>query len=421
MPGCFGVISLSIVVLAASERSSERAAITPEYHELQEPIPAGIDWFKPTVREISQGGVLHDAVHNVKKAADLMKSVAGNVVDALHAHENTVVEAKAHLDKTNLLSDELPKHILTELMLKDDSRMKSMNDALKGVFPAETDEMEDHPTVSLSEHEGAHAEEGALGKELEEEDEHVHQQDEELDREEHDTDTETGGEAAGLGFGDVVGMAVGAGEGEGAAEKAENMEFPQPPPLAITQQQNPDALGSALGQPQVNAFGPPGAPAFTQQPHTNSWGSALGQSQPHNAFGQIAMPVQPQLLIDPASGHPFLFNSYTGQAQWAATPAQAGAQPAAQQTYGGYGAAASYNSQAGAQPAAQQTYGGYGATASYNSQAGDQLHTVVKAAQQTHGGYGAAASYNSQAEPHASVNRRTLALTGAKAGAFQRL
>ena len=39
----------------------------------------GIDWFKPTVREISQGGVLHDAVHNVKKAADLMKSVAGNV------------------------------------------------------------------------------------------------------------------------------------------------------------------------------------------------------------------------------------------------------------------------------------------------------------------------------------------------------
>jgi hypothetical protein len=365
MPGCFGVISLSIVVLAASERSSERA-ITPEYHELQEPIPAGIDWFKPTVREISQGGVLHDAVHNVKKAADLMKSVAGNVVDALHAHEDTVVEAKAHLDKTNLLSDELPTHILTELKLKDDSRMKSMNDALKGVFPAETDEMEDHynPTVSLSEHEEAHAGEGALGEELEEEDEHVHQQDEELDKEENEGE--------------------GASESEGAAEKAENMEFPQPPPPGITQQQNAHALGSALGQPPVNTFGQFGTPAFPQQRNANSWGSALGQAQPHNAFGQIAMPVQPQLLVDPASGRQFFFNSYTGQAQWAAPPPQeaplANAFP--RQSF------AALQSSARSAPA-------------------ELMAAIPPAA--------------AEAEPHASVSRRTLALTGPKASAFQRL
>lgn len=409
MPACFGVISLGIAVLVASERSSERGAINPEYHELQEPIPTGIDWFKPTVREISQGGVLHDAVHNVKKAADLMKSVAGNVVDALHAHEDTVVEAKAHLDKTNLLSDDLPKHILTELMLKDDSRMKAMNDALKGVFPAETDEMEDHynPTVSLSEHEEAHAGEGALGQELEEEDEHVHKQDEELDQEEHDTDATTGGEMAGLGFGDDVGAvgtaerakaegeSEGQGEGEGVAEKVENMEFPQPSPPAITEQQNGNALGFALGQPQENAFGQPETPAFPQQRHANSWGSALGQAQPHNAFGQIAMPVQPQLLVDPASGRQFFFNSYTGQAQWAAPPP-------AQETH-----------LAGALP--RQSF------AALQSSARSAPIELKAAIPRTRAEPETRKTTGVEAEPHASTNRRTLALTGPKASAFKRI
>merc|ERR1740130_2084492 len=70
------------VASAAAEKASAPGNAAPgrTYQELQEPIPAGLDWFHATEREMIDGGVLNDAVHNVKKVAALGRDLSNKVI-----------------------------------------------------------------------------------------------------------------------------------------------------------------------------------------------------------------------------------------------------------------------------------------------------------------------------------------------------
>jgi len=109
----------------------------PVYHELQEPIPRGVEWFKPTENEISPGGVLHDAIGNVHKVAALARELSSDVLDKQAVLSSNVEEAQFHMDEKQKVSDELPMKVLQDLVLEDDRRMKPLNDAMKGIFPDE--------------------------------------------------------------------------------------------------------------------------------------------------------------------------------------------------------------------------------------------------------------------------------------------
>lgn len=157
----FGAILFIFAGRAVSERSGkvdpDEAALPhtmeQEIHKFQQPIPNGIGWFDPTVRELSEGGVLHDGVHNIGRAAEMMKSLSGNALDAFHEHEDVVDVGHAHLDEGTKQGDALGKQVLTQLIEKDNARMKSMYDALDGKFPDENQEDPEYhwePTVSLA-------------------------------------------------------------------------------------------------------------------------------------------------------------------------------------------------------------------------------------------------------------------------------
>lgn len=152
--GGSGVVFLALAALVASERSRKGSPDVDQsdYHELQEPMPHDIPWFKPSVGELTEGGVLHDAVHSVKKAADLMKDVAGDVVDAVHEHEQSVDETKHHLDKATQLGEDLSQKVLAELIEHDGMRMNAMDNALKVVFPtvAKESDSANHSNVETS-------------------------------------------------------------------------------------------------------------------------------------------------------------------------------------------------------------------------------------------------------------------------------
>jgi len=129
-------ISLMLIALVAGERS-----VAPvkdhiqDYHELQEPVPNSIPWFNPSVHEVSEGGVLHDAVGNVNKAVDLLKDLSSNVADAIKVHEDNVKDAKFQMDKAQKLSDDLPDKVMAEVIGHNDLRMESMRKAMEGEFP----------------------------------------------------------------------------------------------------------------------------------------------------------------------------------------------------------------------------------------------------------------------------------------------
>jgi len=179
MLGALRTISSLLAVLVASDRSSERSLATvpksgshddTELHELQEAIPEGVEWFEPTGRELREGGILHDAIHNVKRAADLMKSVSGSAEDALKEHEDNVDEAKYHMDKSAQDIDDLPDKVLDELKYADEDRMRLMNNAVEGEFPQGEEDDNALDLTGESEEEGEEDTEGSDGEEEDEED-----------------------------------------------------------------------------------------------------------------------------------------------------------------------------------------------------------------------------------------------------------
>lgn len=106
----------------------------PKYYRMQEMIPKGIDWFRPTAREFNKKGVLHDAMESAKRAADLIKDVAWETSDSLDKHDANVKQLREQVDRNTFLVDNLDKRMLYELTQLDKKRMHTSVDAIDGLY-----------------------------------------------------------------------------------------------------------------------------------------------------------------------------------------------------------------------------------------------------------------------------------------------